>query len=340
MGLIRLPVFSTSGGRGKPPGINAKPPVYIVPVGETLAITLLLSWRQTPNLGTPAWEKPDISLPKSGEVPLLTGLTWLPRRVWLSDPQDSEATCIACGRKKRLILSSVFAPIGSTRTEEGDVGHSWRDPHVIYDYNSKSRSTAIHGRDAFDSRRDPGAGQWAGQWATILAGVLQSDAQSGVRHWIVAFSTVQNDKYLEAIEFVSPVPQASTPSDAVISALKKWQAENFKLAKAGLSSDKRPGLRHVEIASTLAAVRPHIETKVSAKAGELLSGGDAAWQKAADEYRPMMEVVARSLSPGFTTAAVQRRRQIASTLPDMRLLVEGAKITTRKRLARKEGGNG
>jgi hypothetical protein len=45
MGLLRLPVFATSGGRGKPPGINAKPPIYVIPLGLSLAETLRLSWK-------------------------------------------------------------------------------------------------------------------------------------------------------------------------------------------------------------------------------------------------------------------------------------------------------
>ena len=42
IGLTRLPVFATSGGRGKPPGINSKPPCYVMPVSRTLAGTLRL----------------------------------------------------------------------------------------------------------------------------------------------------------------------------------------------------------------------------------------------------------------------------------------------------------
>ncbi len=55
-GLLRLPLFATSGGRGKPPGINAKPPIYVIPLGSSLAETLLLSWRKVldPDFGTSA----------------------------------------------------------------------------------------------------------------------------------------------------------------------------------------------------------------------------------------------------------------------------------------------
>ncbi len=47
MGLLRLPLFATSGGRGKPPGVNQKPPIYVVPLGGSLAETLRLSWRES-----------------------------------------------------------------------------------------------------------------------------------------------------------------------------------------------------------------------------------------------------------------------------------------------------
>src|SRR3972149_4985120 len=88
MGLLRLPVFATSGGRGKPPGVNQKPPIYVIPLGSSLAETLWLSWRKVSDsdLGISAWEKPDLSLSKTGKIPLLTGLKWLQRRVWLDNP--------------------------------------------------------------------------------------------------------------------------------------------------------------------------------------------------------------------------------------------------------------
>lgn len=78
-GLLRLPVFSASAGQGKPPGINAKPPIYVVPMGGNLASTLRLSWRKPQHIGTPFWEQPGQPLPASGSVPLLSGLTWTPR---------------------------------------------------------------------------------------------------------------------------------------------------------------------------------------------------------------------------------------------------------------------
>ena len=54
----------------------------------------------------------------------------------------------------------------------------------------------------------------------------------------------------------------------------------------------------------IAAIRPHVEAKVSEKAAELISGGEDAWEQASREYAPMMSAVAQSLSPGVTTAAL------------------------------------
>ncbi|MFH1740330.1 MAG: type I-E CRISPR-associated protein Cse1/CasA [bacterium] len=327
IGLLRLPVFSTSGGRGKPPNINAKPPIYVIPLGDSLAETLRLSWRSASHLGTPAWEKPDLRLPETGEVPLLTGLTWLPRRVWLGNQQEGKANCISCGRRDRLILSCVFAPIGSTRTDEDGPGRIWRDPHVIYEQSKKGDVTSLHSTNALDAA-DAGAGQWTRPMAGSLRGVNNS-----ATIWCVGFSTVQNDKYLEATEFFLPSPSSQDRIDFSIAMLDKWQQSNFSLIRRLKPLDEKTPRKHVEIPPMLAAIRPHIEGKVSAKVGELLSGGDAAWQEAAHEYRPMMEMVAMSLSPGFTTAAVQRRKQIANVM-----LIMGQRAQEAKKSAKGKRG--
>ena len=196
MGLLRLPLFATSAGRGKSPGINAKPPLYVIPVGKSLAATLRLSWRKVSGLGTPAWEEPDIRLPNKGEVPLLTGLTWLPRRVWLDEPDEPEANCTSCGSREHLIRHCVFAGVGSTKADEGSMGRIWRDPHVIYQQNSRGEVTSLHASDALAA-----ADASAGQWAKIIAGIVRNkESPEGTIAWVVGFSTVQNDKYLEAME--------------------------------------------------------------------------------------------------------------------------------------------
>lgn len=322
MGLLRLPAFATSGGSGKSPGINAKPPIYVIPFGSSLAETLRLSWRKVSesDLGTPAWEKPDVALPKSGVIPVLTGLTWLPRRVWLADPGGDQSSCISCGRKGHLITKCVFAGIGSTRTDEGGQARDWRDPHVINDSNGVIRPS-----DAIGA-----SGAAAGHWTKILAGVLGIQKQRK-RLWIVGFATVQNDKYLEATEYEIPlhnVPDEQKIQES-IEIIKKWQEAGKSLAKDVAKQIKRiekaSSRKHVDIRPIVDAIRHSVEDTVAAKQGDLVAGSDDVWEQAASEYSPMMDAVAQSLAPGCATAALERRKLIASLKPNMRSKKRGGK---------------
>jgi len=312
VGLLRLPLFATSGGRGKPPGINAKPPLYVIPVGKSLAATLRLSWSKASCLGTPAWEEPDIGLPTHGEVPLLTGLTWLPRRVWLDSPDEPRANCISCGNKDRLIRHCVFAGLGSTKTDKESPARVWRDPHVIYDDSGKSQVTSLHASNALDANDAA-----AGQWARMMAGIVRkNEAHEGVDAWVVGFSTVQNDKYLEATEWFFPSPGSTEQVEPFIRKIEQWQKDS--LARRCRPREGSSTRKHREILAAIAAVRPHVENTVSAKARHLLAERDEGWEESAHQYGPMMQSIAQSLSPGFTTAALERRRQIARVMPDMR----------------------
>lgn len=330
MGLLRLPCFATSGGRGKPPGVNQKPPVYVIPVGVTLAETLRLSWQRArePEMGTPAWEDPDVQLPARGEVPLLVGLTWLPRRVWLDSPEEGEANCISCGRRERVIRLCVFEGVGSTRTDEGSAGRIWRDPHVIYEQSRKGDDTAVRAGDVLKAP-DAAAGEWARIVGGMFGGQQTPDAsdeaisgwvgnKKATRAWVVRFSTVQNDKYLEAGEWFVPLPSPREIGDPAAK-VERWRRQTWGLAGRLQGRHKGPsGEKGVLPRAMLAAVRPHVEANVSRKVAELLGGADEAWEHAAREYGAMMQMVGRSISPGFTTAAVQRRQQIAWAIPNMR----------------------
>ncbi|MGH9433416.1 MAG: type I-E CRISPR-associated protein Cse1/CasA [Terriglobia bacterium] len=324
MGLLRLPLFATSGGRGKPPGVNQKPPVYVIPVGVSLAETLRLSWRKVSgDLGTPAWEKPDLSLPKHGDVPLLMGLTSLPRRVWLEIPEEPKRNCISCGRTERLIRQCVFAGIGSTKTDEGSQGRSWRDPHTIGEGKDVVKPSSALGA------ADAAAGKWAQITAGILGGRKPNDKSS---LWVVSFATVQNDKYLEAMEYEIPFP--STVDDRKVQEsverIERWQREGWKLV--GKARPRETSRKHLEVAPAVASIRPHVEATVSKNLGRLIAGNSELWEQAAGEYSPMMATVAKSLSPGYTTAALRRRREIANVRPDMRPKTEAdEKASSKKR---------
>lgn len=309
IGLLRLPLFSTQGGQGKSPGINARPPIYVIPTGETLAETLRLSWRPVSNLGRPAWEDPDLQLPRAGEVPLLAGLTWLPRRVWLDEPRESAAPCISCGRQGPVILSSIFAGKGSTKTDSNAPGRIWRDPSVVYE-QTKTGEMSLHAADPIGN---PDVG--AGQWARILAGLLRNPQKERGTAWVVGFSTDQN-KYFEAAELSLPWPGLPDQVELCAKRLNQWQQSGFDVSHELKESGKRASsLKHPEIQSAVAAIRPQVESMVAAQASDLLTGGDLAWRRAGDEYRPLMKMVAGGLAPGFTTADVERRRRIANALP-------------------------
>ena len=313
MGLLRLPLFATSAGRGKPPGVNQKPPTYIVPMGDSLSETLRLSWRKRPepNLGTPTWEKPDITLPQHGNVPLLTGLTWVPRRVWLDAPEEPQSNCIACGRREALIRRCVFAGIGSTRTDEGSPARVWNDPHTIREGDEIVKPFSALGP------ADAAAGKWTKVVAGILCGEKPKEKQ---RLWVVSFATVQNDKYLEATEWEIPFLTAldDMKVQESIESIGAWQREGWKLPGKTKPREISQTRGHLEILSAVAAVRPQAERTVSGRIDQLIAQGGDAWQEAAQEYRPLMAAVAKSLSPGYTSASLRSRQEIAAVKPDMR----------------------
>ena len=142
---------------------------------------------------------------------------------------------------------------------------------------------------------------------------------------VVGFATDQA-KNIDVWERTISVP--STAVEAVIPLVRKWQKNGAALVRY-LQPSKRTSRKHVEIPPLLSAIRPHIENQVSAKLGELAVGSDEAWEQAAGEYRPMMEIVAHSLSPGYTTAALSRRRQIAEVRPNMRPKTESPRKSGR-----------
>jgi CRISPR type I-E-associated protein CasA/Cse1 len=321
LGLLRLPAFATQGGQGKSPGINQKPPVYVTPLGDSLAETLRLTWRKVSNLdlGTPAWESSDVALPKRGNVPLLVGLTWLPRRVWLEDPLEPESRCIACASWGKLIRQCVFAGLGSAKAPE----RVWNDPHTVGEGDKVLRHT--------DALGTPDAE--AGEWARVTRGILggQSSWERGPVS-IVSFATDQN-KFIEAKDEEISLPEGGIDAAAV--KIEVWDSEaralqaTLRNVSRGKRRRRKDDARLAVVA--IASIRPHVEATVSARAGELVSAGDDAWQQAAREYTPMMKAISQSLSPGYTTAALRRRREIGNVRPDMRPKTTAARKGGRKK---------
>lgn len=334
MGLIRLPVFATSAGKGmspstgKSPGINSKPPLYVIPIGTSLAATLLLSWQTTRlPLGSPEWEKPCNMLPAGVEVPLLTGLTWLPRSVWLAPPEEHDSVCASCGRKERLIRLCAFDGKGSTKA--GD--RTWHDPHVIYEAPKDGKATTVQTSNALGA-----SDAAAGHWAKRLAAILRDQPSCGERTlWIVGFSTVQNDKYLEATECLVSHSDLPPQNHESIAMFELWEKEGAFLARRIRPKEEPSARKHTELQPAVDAIRPHVEARVSRSASRLFGGDQTAWDQSAGEYNPMMQAIASLLAPGFTTRAVKRRNEISNAVPNIT-----AKSISKpsKRMAKKGGG--
>jgi len=327
IGLLRLPVFATSGGRGMSPGINKKPPVYVVPIGATLAVTLRLSWQSITHsdLGTPTWEKPEGELTPTGDVPLLTGLTWLPRRVWLEDPTEPAEKCISCGRKELLIRKCVFAGLGGMKEKTFE----WKDPHVIPDL---SNSNTLDSADAS-----------AGDWAEITRALLKKQKTVSRKKWLVVdFATVKNDKYLEATarELVLPELTNNQRNDQIARMeAREGMKKNFVKATKKVLGDleqrrlKTASRKHNELEPIFVSICAHPEAGIAAKTNELIGKSEEEWKQVAwEKYEPMIEVVAKLLSPGFTVSALEKRNKI---LGKLRVSITGKSLQAKDRKKRK-----
>jgi hypothetical protein len=310
MGLLRLPLFAVSGlsGPGEPnlmAGINGVPPLYVAPWGKSLLDTLLLNWGTCANIGDPSWAQRSGSHRAGVDVPLLTGLTLLPRRVFLHEPMDAHDGCACCGASELpLIVTCEFQTAGKQENDK------WIDPHAVY-VGGETRK-AMRAADLTASGRF----RMDRPWPDLVARLLETG--KGATLLVVGFAT-NKAKNIDVWERTIDMPLAAPRPEAAAALPKKWQAEARALEKR-LEKIERS---EAEGAAVIAAIRPHVEATVSEKMGELVAGGDEAWEQAAREYRPMMAAVAKSLSPGYTTAALQRRRQIEHVKPDMRTATAG-----------------
>ena len=304
MGLLRLPLFAVSGlsGPGEPnlmAGINGVPPLYVAPWGKSLLHTLLLNWTACANIGEPSWVQRGKSQNANTDVPLLAGLTLLPRRVFLHDPVAAHGACMGCGAGALpLVVTCEFQTAGKQENDR------WTDPHAVYLGGEKRK--AMRAADLTASRRF----RMDRPWPDLVARLLETGKPTTLL--IVGFATHQA-KNIDAWERTIEIPStAAMPEAAAL--VEKWRVE------ARVMEKKVEKIRRSEAegAAFIAAVRPQVESRVSEMTRELISLGGDAWQEAAQEYRPLMAAVAKSLSPGYTTASLQRRQEIAAVEPDMR----------------------
>jgi CRISPR type I-E-associated protein CasA/Cse1 len=322
MGLLRLPLFSVSGLPNLKSGINGAPPVYVIPLGASLADTLVTNLTPQEKLGVPAWLESEIRQPESEDVPILTGLTVLARRVWLHDP-ETEDTCVNCGAKETsLIHTCEFQTAGELRND------SWDDPHVVY--LDQTPRKAVRAPDLTAAGKFRLDRPWAGLVARFAETGKFGSEDKLMSLLIVGFATGKA-KNIDVWERSIDMPSKQSIQGELSSTIEIWQKEAWRIEKR----IQRICRSEVEAKAVVSSTRPHVEHRVSTDTCQLASGSEEEWQKAAEEYRPFMRKIARSLSPGFTTAAVERRREIGFTVPDMRPKTKEAKKPDRKKGGKK-----
>ncbi len=306
-GLLRLPLYTLSGRPDMMAGINGTPPVYAMPLGQNLMQTLMLNWIPASDLGTPAWTDPGIRPLPGKTVPVLLGLTLLSRRVWLGEPIETSSACIACGRRDLpLCQTCEFQSAGKQQNE------LWDDPHVLYPSDGTRKAPKAANLTA------PGQFRMDRPWTNLLQRLLGSDRRSydakGRSVFVVGFA-VNKAQGVDVWERTVELPPSISVSPSAPSRLVDWNKQGNRLAER---LPKRAGKTQEQAIALVASVRPHVEHQVSLRTNELLGEGDAPWDAASGLYQPLMAAVARSISPGFTSSFLHRRRQITNTMPCIR----------------------
>ncbi len=230
LGLIRLPVFTTVGGQGKSYGINQTPPVYVLPEAETLAGTLRLSWvaLRGRKPGIPAWE--DSLQPLEGEIPALTGLTWLPRRVWFHETVfEPSRQCAFLGESVSLGVSET-AYEGRAKEDVKKDGYHWRDPHVLSDWN---RETTEAKKDAvklphlkltdLSKYPDATARQWLEGITALRKAVQSVPCWRGHADWLIVDFVTDQAKFLDALAFRVRLDNTGDGTEEKEQVIESWQ---------------------------------------------------------------------------------------------------------------------
>lgn len=136
-GLVMIPAFATSGGRGIKPSINGVPPIYVLPGGPSLFHSLTLSLIAPPyqpaiasSHDTPWWEHVPVVLRGHEllDVGYIESLTFPARRVRLH-PEQQPGLCSRCGDLTTLGVRTMIYEMGESRSKGAAV---WFDPFVAY----------------------------------------------------------------------------------------------------------------------------------------------------------------------------------------------------------------
>ena len=297
-GLLRLPLFTTVGGSGIGAGINRTPPFYAIWQGDSLSESIFLNWEPTSRLGVPAWLNP-FGSQNEKDVALLTGLTWLPRKVFLLGPVSDGAKCSACGEEHEPLVYAC-----NNEAVKVPPNLVWNDPHAIYrdDRNGLTAQVALMSGDKYTfANRD---------WHKPLVGFLRAKGMSRTATlFLVGFTSVQA-KCVDIWEKTIAL-SGKTSSEELLDQISERAYSLHRMRK----QDRRGDYKESVGITAVADIIPHVEHRVDVHSGEMVENSGNVWQEADEDYGFFMKRFAVSLMPEITVAAKLEREQLARRKP-------------------------
>jgi CRISPR system Cascade subunit CasA len=172
-GLVTIPAFTSSGGRGLKPSINGVPPIHVLPGGESLFKSLAASVAlpdyqpavRARSDDLPWWKHPPmVATGDVLDVGYLHSLTFPARRVRLH-PERLNGPCTRCGEVSEWGVRTMVFEMGESRSKEAPF---WQDPFAAYRQSGSKKPTPI--------RPQPGKALWR-----EFAGLLVAQASGNER---------------------------------------------------------------------------------------------------------------------------------------------------------------
>lgn len=179
-GIVAIPAFASSGGKGIRPSINGVPPIYVVPIVQTLFDSLTLSILTPEHQPTKAEPKRVDTMPwgmqariqkdYTAEVPgYIESLLFPARRVHLV-PETKPGLCTQCGLSSEVLIRGIGYEMGHW-LDKG-IGQ-WDDPFIA----TRIAKAGKKDQSIVSVRPVPGKSMWR-EYNTLL---LASDAQDAHR---------------------------------------------------------------------------------------------------------------------------------------------------------------
>ena len=164
-------------------------------------------------------------------------------------------------------------------------------------------------------------------WPDLLDRLVDRPDTRACRYLVVAFAT-DKAKYVDVWERTLTNATGDVDGETAHAKIKQWKDGAFKMEKGNIWRGDTTGQ------SMVTSIRPHVESIVTEKAPDLLACDEEAWVEAAGDFRPYMAAVAKTVAPGQTVAAVERRRILTGIRPHMEAKPAG---NSRKGTSKKKG---